>query len=211
MNHLDFRIGHFRRDKENAEIVEKFFGRCAKGNSSTQSNPTTTTTTNVSDQRVAASEGSVSAGAGASVSIQSSDAETTKANLDAITRIAATANDTTEKTATAAITGNVKAVDIAAELGKAALSLGGESVKAVTTGQRDALDFGSGVVVEALKAARGSQESANDLIRATNENFVGHLASNAGPAPTALAGDTIKYIAIAAAVVVGAVLLKPSK
>lgn len=210
MNHLDFKIGRACRNKETGELEEKLF-RCYKGNSSTQSNPTTTTTTNVTDQRVAASEGSVSAGAGASVNIATLDADLAAKNVDAITRIAASANDTAEKTATAAIAGNVKAVDLATDLGKSALSLGGKSVDAVVTGQRDALDFSGGVVVEALKAARGSQESANDLIRSTNENFVTKLAANAGEAPTALASDTIKYIAIAAAVVVAAVLLKPAK
>lgn len=176
----------------------------AKGNSSTQSNPTTTT--DVTDQRVAASEGSVSAGSGASVSIstQSSDAATVKAAGDAISRIAETATEENSGVASAAISGNVTAIQEAADLGKTA-------ILAVQSQGRDALDFGDSIVQKAINAATTSQQSANDLIQHTNDDFTSRLVQNSGEAPIALADNLVKYGALAVGAIVVVYLLKSNK
>lgn len=199
MKTLDFKLSRARENRETGEHEEKLL--CFhKGNSSTQSNPSSTTNTDITDQRVAASEGSVSAGSGASISIQNSDA-------DAIGRIAESANDSSERTATAAITGNVDAVKVVTSANK---DVSVSAIETVRLGQRDALDFGSDLAALAIKGAIESQRSANDLVKDTNENFVAKLAANAGEAPTTLADNTVKYITIASAVIGLVLLFKPN-
>jgi hypothetical protein len=197
--------------------------RYCKGNSSTQSNPTTST--DITDNRVAASEGSISAGSGASVSVQSVDAETVGVAADAIARVAESANDTAEKISQSAVSGAVDAArtatmesadvakagfDTVESQGRDALDFGRVAVEAVQSQGRDALDFGESLAQTAIKAAQTSQESANSLIAKTNDQFTARLVQNSGEAPTALADNVAKYIAVAVGIVGVAYVLKSS-
>lgn len=222
---LDFTLSRRRRftdEPGDFDAPEKSLRYC-KGNSSTQSNPTTST--DITDNRVAASEGSISAGSGASVSVQSVDAETVGVAADAIARVAESANDTAEKISSAAIGGAVDAARTSvmenADVSKAALStvesqgrdaldFGRVAVEAVQSQGRDALDFGESLAQTAIKAARDSQQSANDLISKSNEQFTARLVQNSGEAPTALADNVAKYIAVAVGIVGVAYVLKNS-
>ncbi len=201
MKNLDFKLSFRRRLDENGEPVQPSFARCYKGNASTQSNPTTTT--QINDSRVAASEGSVSTGAGGSTVIQSQDASIVKAAGDTITTLAEHANDA----ALGAISGNV-------EVSRSALTANNNVSETAIGGNvavtRSALDFGESIAQSAINAASNSQQSANDLIQRTNDSFTNKLAANAGPAATTIADNTIKYIAIGAAVIAAAIIFKPS-
>lgn len=141
MMNLDFKIS--RRSG-------KLHGVAFKGNSSTQSNPVNTT--QVTDQRVAASEGSVSAGAGATVSVVQGD-------IDAVSKIAQHANDTGESIAKESILAATDqtraAVGANADVSRTAIQENADVSKAAlgTVAQqgRDALDFGT-KAVEAVRA-----------------------------------------------------------
>lgn len=185
----------------------------ALGFSSSKSSQSTASSTSnqVTDNRVAASEGSISAGSGANVSVTSTDPEA----FDAITSIAnnATASLTEgfsnsakalQNTAESAFEFGAVALDSNVELGTTAIGAG-------VAQTRDALDFSERALTIATNAANRSQESTNDLIQRTNEQFTAKLASNAGDAPQQVAQDAIKYGALAVVAVIAAVLLfRPS-
>jgi hypothetical protein len=225
---FDFQIRRARKVAHD-EHSEQNLTRCHfKGNSSTQSNPSTTNS--VTDNRVAASEGSVSAGSGATVNIQNTDA-------DAISRIAESSNDALQEVANTAVIAGIQQTNISAGVAKtaieenadvsklalntsvdqsrAALDFGTDVTKqaigGIVTGQRDALDFGSDALELVLSEQRGAREDTNALIRSTNEQFIGKLAANAGEAPTTLADNTVKYITIASGIIGLALLFKSSK
>lgn len=175
--------------------------------SSKSSTASTSSTSNqVTDNRVAASEGSISAGSGATVNVQSSDAAVVKSTGDAISRVAENANDAVSETARAVVGENADVTKAALNAGQAnlltAADLGTTAIKANTAVSSDALDFGERALQITTAAANQAQQQTNDLIQRTNEQFTAKLASNAGDAPSAVATDTVKYIAIAAGVVI---------
>lgn len=200
MNHHDF----FRLNRRS--------GKCLafhKGNSSTQSNPTTQSS--VTDNRVAGSEGSVVAGSGATIIKNDVSAEAIKSSNDAIMSIANHATSATleaAKSATGvasdAIMGNVNATQAALNSNT---DVSSKALDTTGTALRDVLDFGGNAIQQ---LTQGNQASL-DLIGSTNKAFTEKLSANAGEAPTALADNTVKYLTIAAAVVTIAVFFKPSK
>lgn len=223
MNNLDFKIS--RRSG-------KLHGVAFKGNSSTQSNPVNTTA--VTDQRVAASEGSVSAGAGATVSVVQGD-------IDAVSRIAASSNDTAEKISTESIlaatdqtraaVGAVSdtarvAVQENSDVSKAAIGAvkaqGADALafghdifsdaSALVSHQGDsAFDFAKDIAASAFDNAKQTQQSANELVQRTNDSFTAKLAANAGDAPQALADNVVKYVSIAAGIIGIVAVFRSSK
>lgn len=106
---IDFKLRN-RRNSETGEREERFAFRCFKGNSSTQSNPDNSQ--RIADSRTAASEGSISTGSGSSgnVSIESSDANVTRATGDAIASVA----ESGQRTAQAAVDSVARAASDAA-------------------------------------------------------------------------------------------------
>jgi len=214
---IDFKISRRRRRRvahDEGETLALFHGVAFKGNSSTQSNPVTTN--QVTDQRVAASEGSVSAGSGATVSIQSVDADVVGRSVDAVSAIAANANDAMSETTQAAVNATQKAasdsVNASADAARAAAQASTAAVQenadvskvaigAVQQQGRDALDFGDNIVGRVLDNAAKAQQSTNDLIQHTNEQFTAKLASNAGDAPQSTVDNVVKYISIAAGII----------
>jgi len=218
---IDFKLRSRRVAHDEGETPALFHGLACKGNSSTQANPTTSN--QVTDQRVAASEGSVSAGSGATVNIESSDAAVVTATGDAISRVAMSANDAVSESARVSVNATAKAagdalnanVDVsraALDTGRAVFQesaeLGRSAITAVQSQGRDALDFGDNIVSKVLDNAAAAQQSTNSLIQRTNEQFTAKLAGNAGEAPQALAGDVVKYVTIAAGIVAAVLLFR---
>jgi hypothetical protein len=195
---------------------EIFFAFAGLGFSSSKSSQATSssTSTEITDNRVAASEGSISAGSGATVNVESSDPAAIAAAGDAIARVAMSANDAMSESAQASIFGNV---DVARE----ALRTGSDQLATVTDLGRDALRYNYGTTADALdfgeralqiatNAANRSQDSTNDLVQRTNEQFTATLARNAGDAPQTVVQDALKYGLIAIAVLGGMVVfLRP--
>lgn len=205
-----------------------FFGGGSKSTTSSASS----TSNQVTDQRVAGSEGSVVAGSGASISIESLDAQLADSvvrevgdiSSDAIAAVSASsefvsraASDSAyssalssqaasqvannalysqEQTAKAAIEGNTNvsrdALNFGTNISERAIQAGSQLAK-------DALDFRSDESIAALDFAKQSQQSTNDLIRYTNEQFTSKLANNAGDAPQETVKDIVKWGAVAAA------------
>ncbi len=162
-----------------------------KGNSTTQS--TAATSNEVTDQRVAASEGSVSAGANSAINIQSTDA-------DAIARIAASSNDTVKDAIGENADVSKSAISGGVAQTRAALDFGTDAVTAVRGTSRDALDFGESILGTALNNSRAVQQDTNNLIRSTNEAFTQKLAANAGIAESSVVDNITKYVTIGATV-----------
>lgn len=188
-------------------LPENFLAFYGFGFSSSKSAQSTTssTTNQVTDQRAAASEGSIAAGAGATVNV-------TTADTDAIARLAeiqsATTSEGLDNTLKAvqnitgeAIGGNVDVTREALRTGSdqlaTAADLGRRAIEAGVYQTGDALDFGERALQIATNAANQSQATTNDLIQRTNEQFTATLARNAGDAPQTVAQDAIKYGAIA--------------
>jgi 2-keto-3-deoxy-galactonokinase len=185
---------------------EVFLAVIGLGFSSSKSQQSTSsaTTNQVTDNRVAASEGSISAGSGASVSVQTTDPQA----FDAIASIANEAS----ASLTEGFSNAAKAVqNTAAHALDANTDVSTTAIGAGVAQTRDVLDFGERALTIATNAANQSQAQTNDLIQRTNEQFTAKLASNAGDAPQQVAQDAIKYGAVALVVLVGALfLLRPS-
>lgn len=196
-------------------------GLCLGFSSSKSSTASNSSTTNqVTDQRAAASEGSVAAGAGATVNITNSDTDAIArlAEVNAITTNEGLSNSlkAAQNIASMGIDSNTAVAREALRTGSDQLAtvvgLGSEVVAAGRGQTQDALDFGERALSIATGAANQSQALTNDLIQRTNEQFTAKLAANAGDAPQAVAQDAIKYGALALAGIAALfVFLRPSK
>lgn len=184
-----------------------FFG----GGSKSETKTTSSTSSMVNDNRVAASEGSISAGQGANVTVQTLDANLAEASLREVGNIS---NDAVKAVSDSAIYLTGAAKSIAADATQKVSDTAGRAIDSNTDVSRDAISAGSKLASDtlnfradettaALDFAKTSQQSTNDLIRYTNEAFTAKLASNAGDAPQETVKQIIKYGALVAAVYFG--------
>jgi hypothetical protein len=209
-----------------------------KGNSSTQSNPNNSQT--VQDSRVGASEGSIVAQTGASVTVQNlsadviaandaalasvaqSSAETSRAALDGMRAASSDSSYSSSLSAQAAARSASDSAYSSADVAKTAIAGAGNNLV-------DALGFGRDIynasvnsneyandnVASIAKAALGfantNQASVNDLIQHTNDSFTQKLVANQGLAASSLQDNFGKYAVIGAVIVVVGIIFIASK
>lgn len=187
--------------------------RFCKGDSSTASQ--SKTENKITDQRVAASEGAVAAGAGASINIQNADAGIIQAAGDAISKASEKALDANQALASDVVGAGADALRESTKFASDALDFSGDAQRLAFqesgASRTDALDFGAGAIREALGFVERTRQDANNLIRDTNENAIGRLTSNLGEAPQSVVKALGGYGAAAAVAIAIALIYRGKK
>lgn len=196
---FDFKIRSRRGDVDEhgfAINAHREMFRCYKGNSSTQSNPSSTT--NIDDTRTAGSEGSIVLGSGSSGQVQVVNQDV---SADVVERLgqqnADVANEALRQVSQAAVDTSRAASDAAAAASRDASIAASDSARAASDAAKAAVDAQERTSYESGQVVKGVADTAL--------NVTGDIASKALDANRAVTGDALISIDKAVNSSIGAV------